>query len=84
MDAIQAFGVARMAWDAADVVVAGGQKWLRAGWATGFAALSDRALESLEPVLTGWTGSRTSVSSTGPSTHPPWTRGGGPSPTSAR
>ncbi len=56
VDAIQAFGVARMAWDAADVVVAGGQKWLRAGWATGFAALSDRALESLEPVLTGWTG----------------------------
>jgi selenocysteine lyase/cysteine desulfurase len=56
VDAIQAFGVAAMAWDAADVVVAGGQKWLRAGWATGFAALSDRALESLEPVLTGWTG----------------------------
>ncbi|WP_406369588.1 aminotransferase class V-fold PLP-dependent enzyme [Streptomyces sp. NBC_00647] len=56
VDAIQAFGVAEMAWDAADVVVAGGQKWLRAGWATGFAALSDRALESLEPVLTGWTG----------------------------
>ncbi|MFJ3639321.1 aminotransferase class V-fold PLP-dependent enzyme [Streptomyces sp. NPDC090108] len=56
VDAIQAFGVAEMPWDAADVVVAGGQKWLRAGWATGFAALSDRALESLEPVLTGWTG----------------------------
>jgi selenocysteine lyase/cysteine desulfurase len=56
VDGIQAFGVARMAWDAADVLVAGGQKWLRAGWATGFAALSDRALETLEPVLTGWTG----------------------------
>ncbi|WRZ94643.1 aminotransferase class V-fold PLP-dependent enzyme [Streptomyces sp. NBC_01007] len=56
VDAIQAFGVTEMAWDAADVVVAGGQKWLRSGWATGFAALSDRALESLEPVLTGWTG----------------------------
>jgi selenocysteine lyase/cysteine desulfurase len=56
VDAIQAFGVAAMDWDAADVVVAGGQKWLRAGWATGFATLSDRALESLEPVLTGWTG----------------------------
>ncbi|QFZ78074.1 aminotransferase class V-fold PLP-dependent enzyme [Streptomyces fagopyri] len=56
VDAIQGFGVATMDWDAADVVVAGGQKWLRAGWATGFAALSDRALESLEPVLTGWTG----------------------------
>jgi selenocysteine lyase/cysteine desulfurase len=56
VDAIQAFGVAEMAWDSADVVVAGGQKWLRAGWATGFATLSDRALESLEPVLAGWTG----------------------------
>ncbi|MEU4083319.1 aminotransferase class V-fold PLP-dependent enzyme [Streptomyces aureus] len=56
VDAIQAFGVAAMDWAAADVVVAGGQKWLRAGWATGFAVLSDRALESLEPVLTGWTG----------------------------
>lgn len=48
VDAIQAFGVATMAWDAADVVVAGGQKWLRAGWATGFATLSDHALESLQ------------------------------------
>ncbi|MFD4789420.1 aminotransferase class V-fold PLP-dependent enzyme [Streptomyces sp. NPDC058459] len=56
VDAIQAFGAAELPWDAADVVVAGGQKWLRAGWATGFATLSDRALESLEPVLTGWTG----------------------------
>ncbi|MBV2355184.1 aminotransferase class V-fold PLP-dependent enzyme [Streptomyces sp. J2-1] len=56
VDAIQGFGVAEMDWGAADVVVAGGQKWLRAGWATGFAALSDRALEVLQPVLTGWTG----------------------------
>ncbi|MEW2256832.1 aminotransferase class V-fold PLP-dependent enzyme [Streptomyces sp. NPDC047869] len=58
VDAIQAFGVTEMAWEAADVVVAGGQKWLRAGWATGFATLSDRALDMLEPVLTGWTGVR--------------------------
>lgn len=56
VDAIQAFGVADMPWEAADVLVVGGQKWLRAGWSTGFAALSDRALSSLEPVLTGWTG----------------------------
>jgi len=58
VDAIQAFGVTEMVWEAADVVVAGGQKWLRAGWATGFATLSDRALHMLEPVLTGWTGVR--------------------------
>ncbi|MCS0605523.1 aminotransferase class V-fold PLP-dependent enzyme [Streptomyces sp. LP11] len=56
VDGIQAFGVAAMDWDAADVVVAGGQKWLRAGWSTGFATLSDQALAVLEPVLTGWTG----------------------------
>ncbi|NEB91255.1 aminotransferase class V-fold PLP-dependent enzyme [Streptomyces bauhiniae] len=56
VDAIQAFGAAELPWDTADVVVAGGQKWLRAGWATGFATLSDRALETLEPVLAGWTG----------------------------
>ncbi|MFK0118128.1 aminotransferase class V-fold PLP-dependent enzyme [Streptomyces sp. NPDC090994] len=56
VDAIQAFGAAELPWQAADVVIAGGQKWLRAGWSTGFATLSDRALESLQPVLTGWTG----------------------------
>lgn len=56
VDAIQGFGVAELPWQAADVVVAGGQKWLRASWGTGFATLSDRALERLEPTLTGWTG----------------------------
>lgn len=56
VDAIQGFGVAELPWQAADVVVAGGQKWLRASWSTGFAALSDRALERLEPTLSGWTG----------------------------
>ncbi|WP_051950708.1 aminotransferase class V-fold PLP-dependent enzyme [Actinacidiphila yeochonensis] len=56
VDAIQGFGVVDMPWQAADVVVTGGQKWLRASWSTGFAVLSDRALERLEPVLTGWTG----------------------------
>lgn len=56
VDAMQAFGVADLPWQAADVVVTGGQKWLRASWSTGFAALSDRALERLEPTLTGWTG----------------------------
>jgi selenocysteine lyase/cysteine desulfurase len=56
VDAIQGFGVADLPWQAADVVVTGGQKWLRASWGTGFASLSDRALERLEPTLTGWTG----------------------------
>ncbi|WP_333770900.1 aminotransferase class V-fold PLP-dependent enzyme [Streptomyces sp. IBSBF 2435] len=56
VDAIQGFGIADLPWQAADVVVTGGQKWLRASWSTGFAALSDRALERLAPTLTGWTG----------------------------
>lgn len=56
VDAIQGFGVVGLPWQAADVLVTGGQKWLRASWSTGFATLSDRALERLEPVLTGWTG----------------------------
>ncbi|GGO89170.1 aminotransferase class V-fold PLP-dependent enzyme [Wenjunlia tyrosinilytica] len=58
VDAIQGFGIAGMDWGAADVLVTGGQKWLRASWSTGFLAVSDRALERLEPTLTGWTGVR--------------------------
>ncbi|CCH29888.1 aminotransferase class V-fold PLP-dependent enzyme [Saccharothrix espanaensis] len=56
VDGIQGFGVVDEPWSVADVVVVGGQKWLRAGWSTGFVALSDRALERLEPTLSGWTG----------------------------
>ncbi|MBA8826268.1 selenocysteine lyase/cysteine desulfurase [Saccharopolyspora lacisalsi] len=58
VDGIQAFGALEAPWEVADVLVAGGQKWLRAGWGTGFAVLSDRALERLDPVLSGWTGAR--------------------------
>ncbi|MFD1150051.1 aminotransferase class V-fold PLP-dependent enzyme, partial [Saccharothrix hoggarensis] len=56
VDGIQGFGVVDEPWEAADVLVVGGQKWLRAGWSTGFMALSDRALDRLDPVLSGWTG----------------------------
>lgn len=58
VDAIQGFGVTDEPWDAADVLVVGGQKWLRAGWGTGFAVLSDRALERMDLILSGWTGAR--------------------------
>ncbi|PPH13643.1 aminotransferase [Rathayibacter sp. AY1B7] len=57
LDAIQGFGVVDAPYELADVVVTGGQKWLRAGWGTGFLALSERALSRLTPVLSGWTGS---------------------------
>ncbi|MFE2753233.1 aminotransferase class V-fold PLP-dependent enzyme [Actinosynnema sp. NPDC059335] len=58
VDGIQGFGVVDEPWEVADVLVVGGQKWLRAGWSTGFLVLSDRALERLEPVLSGWTGAQ--------------------------
>ncbi len=56
VDAAQCFGVVDAPWALADVVVTGGQKWLRAGWGTGFLALSDRAREHLTPVWSGFSG----------------------------
>ena len=56
VDGIQGFGVLDADWSLADALVVGGQKWLRAGWGTGFVALSPRALDRLRPVLGGWTG----------------------------
>jgi selenocysteine lyase/cysteine desulfurase len=54
VDAIQGFGVVDAPYEVADVVVSGGQKWVRAGWGTGFVAMSDRAAESLTPVFSGF------------------------------
>ncbi|RZQ63488.1 aminotransferase class V-fold PLP-dependent enzyme [Amycolatopsis suaedae] len=57
VDAIQGFGVTDEDWTVADVVATGGQKWLRSGWGTGFLACSPRALDRLNPTLSGWAGS---------------------------
>lgn len=57
VDAAQGFGVVDAPWELADVVVTGGQKWPRAGWGTGFLALSDRAREHLTPVWSGFNAS---------------------------
>lgn len=57
VDAIQGFGVVDAPYELADVVASGGQKWVRAGWGAGFLALSDRALEHLTPVWSGFSGS---------------------------
>jgi selenocysteine lyase/cysteine desulfurase len=54
VDAIQGFGVVDAPYELADVVVSGGQKWVRAGWGTGFLALSDRAADALVPVFSGF------------------------------
>lgn len=53
LDAIQGFGVVDALYEIADVVATGGQKWLHAGWGTGFTAFSDRALNRLRPALSG-------------------------------
>jgi selenocysteine lyase/cysteine desulfurase len=54
VDAIQGFSVVDAPFGVADIVVSGGQKYARAGWGTGFLALSDRALERLTPVFSGF------------------------------
>lgn len=56
VDAVQGFGVVDAPYELADVVIAGGQKWVRAGWGTGFMAMSDRAAAALTPVFSGFTG----------------------------
>jgi selenocysteine lyase/cysteine desulfurase len=57
VDAIQGFGVVDAPFEVADVVASGGQKWTRAGWGTGFLALSDKAIDRIAPVLSGFPGS---------------------------
>jgi len=56
VDAIQGLGAVAAGLEPADVLVAGGQKWLRAGWGSGIMAVGERALERLAPTLTGWCG----------------------------
>lgn len=56
VDAIQGFGVVDADYSAADVVAGHGYKWLRAGRGTGFATFSERALERIAPVLSGFVG----------------------------
>lgn len=71
VDAIQGFGVVDAPLDLADVVATGGQKWTRAGWGTGFLALSDHATQRLTPVFSGFTG--TGLGLTWDEVHPPAT-----------
>jgi selenocysteine lyase/cysteine desulfurase len=56
VDAIQGLGAMDFSAAPADVVIAGGQKWLRAGFGSGVLALSPRSIEMLHPTLTGWWG----------------------------
>lgn len=56
VDAVQGLGAVKFPASVPDVVVAGGQKWLRSGWGSGLLALSPRSIEMLHPTLTGWWG----------------------------
>ncbi len=56
VDAIQGFGAFPLTLEPADVVIAGGQKWLRAGMGVAVMAVTSRAMERLQPTLSGWLG----------------------------
>jgi len=56
VDAIQGLGVVDADYGVADVVCANGYKWLRAGRGTGVASYSQRAVDRLAPVLSGYAG----------------------------
>ena len=71
VDAVQGLGAVRFSMEHADVVVAGGHKWLRAGGGVGVMAVSDRALERLSPTLVGWPGVKDPFDTRIPLPHPP-------------
>ncbi|MGW1405153.1 aminotransferase class V-fold PLP-dependent enzyme [Streptomyces sp. NPDC002403] len=56
VDAIQGLGAVPLEADAADILVSGGQKWLRAGWGAALLLIRDRCAERLAPGLGGWAG----------------------------
>ncbi|MFD0279627.1 aminotransferase class V-fold PLP-dependent enzyme, partial [Kitasatospora sp. NPDC127111] len=56
VDAVQALGAVDFDADAADVLAAGGQKWLRAGWGAALLLVRDRVAGLLGPGLGGWSG----------------------------
>ena len=56
VDGIQGLGAVEAGLGSADVFVAGGQKWLRAGFSAGVMAVSERTIDRLAPTLTGWWG----------------------------
>jgi selenocysteine lyase/cysteine desulfurase len=71
VDGIQALGAVRAGLGGADVFVAGGQKWLRAGFSAGVMAVSSRVIERLAPTLTGWWAVEDNFVFEAPPPHPP-------------
>ena len=58
LDASQGFGVISAPYQLADVVIGTGSRWLRAGYGTGFLAISEQAQSLLRPVLSGFSGAQ--------------------------
>ncbi|MFD5765427.1 aminotransferase class V-fold PLP-dependent enzyme [Streptomyces sp. NPDC127049] len=56
VDAIQGVGAVPLESDAADILVSGGQKWLRAGWGAALLLIRDRCAGRLGPGIGGWAG----------------------------
>ena len=54
VDAVQQAGAVPLPTDGVDFMLAGGHKWLNAPMGTGFAALSDRVLDELQPSSWGY------------------------------
>ncbi|MEP7330984.1 MAG: aminotransferase class V-fold PLP-dependent enzyme [Terracoccus sp.] len=54
VDAIQGLGVCDLQLETADVVIAGAQKWLRAGQGAAIFAVRDHVADRLHPTLGGW------------------------------
>ena len=54
VDAVQQAGAVPLPTDGVDFLLAGGHKWLNAPMGTGFAALSDRVLDELQPTSWGY------------------------------
>ena len=54
VDAVQQAGAVPLPTEGVDFLLAGGHKWLNAPMGTGFAALSDRVLDELQPASWGY------------------------------
>jgi selenocysteine lyase/cysteine desulfurase len=70
VDGIQGLGAVEAELGSADVFVAGGQKWLRAGFSAGVMAVSPRVFDRLAPTLTGWWGVEDGFAFEVPPPHP--------------
>lgn len=69
VDAIQGLGAVPLEVEAADVLVCGGQKWLRAGWGAALLLVRDRVAGLMAPGLGGWSGVEGPLA--GPAPRPP-------------